>query len=148
MFTSTELATLSAASNIQESKCRTTSALSSPDLVKGLCSNRLAAKEHEVFAVLMLDSQHRLIKFVELFRGTINSASVYPREVAKEVLFYNASAVIFSHNHPSGIAEPSQADRRITERLVSALGLFDVQVLDHIVVGVNETVSFAERGWL
>jgi DNA repair protein RadC len=148
MFTTDELATLTAAAAILDAKCRLSPAISSPDLVKGLCINRLAAKEHEVFAVLMLDSQHRLIEFVELFRGTINSASVYPREVAKEVLSYNASAVIFSHNHPSGVAEPSQADRRITERLVSALGLLDVQVLDHIVVGLNNSVSFAERGLL
>ena len=148
MFTSNELATLAAAATILESKCRTTSALTSPDLVKSMCINHLAAKEHEVFAVLMLDNQNHLIEFVELFRGTINAASVYPREVAKEVLHYNAAAVIFSHNHPSGVAEPSLADRRITERLVNALDLLDVQVLDHIVVGLNSSVSFAERGWL
>lgn len=147
-FTSDECKLLAAAASLLESKARGGDVLSSPDVVKTLCVNRLAGKEHEVFAVLMLDSQHRLIEFVELGHGTIDAASVYPREVAKAVLNYNAAAVILSHNHPSGIPEPSQADKRITERLNLALGLLDVPVLDHIVVGLNHTVSFAERGWL
>ncbi|QNI00034.1 RadC family protein [Shewanella algae] len=108
---------------------------------------KLHQHEREVFAVMMLDSQHRLIEFTELFYGTIDAASVYPREVVKAVLSCNAAAVILTHNHPSGVAEPSQADRRITERLINALGTIDVPVLDHIVVG-DQCVSFAERGWL
>jgi len=108
---------------------------------------KLHQHEREVFAVMMLDSQHRLIEFTELFYGTIDAASVYPREVVKAVLSFNAAAVILTHNHPSGVAEPSQADRRITERLINALSTIDVPVLDHIVVG-DQCVSFAERGWL
>ena len=96
--------------------------------------------------MLFLDTQHRLIAFEELFRGTLDSASVYPREVAKEALRHNAGAVILAHNHPSGIAEPSHADRRITDRLKEALGLFEIRVLDHLVVGSPEVVSFAEQG--
>lgn len=148
MFTNEENTILVQAAAIIESKMRTASALSSADLARAACVNRLVHKEHEVFAILMLDSQHRLIEFVELFRGSIDSASVYPREVVKSVLEYNAASVIFAHNHPSGIAEPSQADRRITERVSQALALIDVNVLDHFVIGVGETVSFAERGWL
>lgn len=107
---------------------------------------RLRAYPHEVFACLFLDNKHRMIAFDEIFRGTIDGASVYPREVVKQALSHNASAVIFAHNHPSGIAEPSQADYAITKRLKSALDLVDIRVLDHIVVGDGETVSFAELG--
>ncbi|MCG6202330.1 RadC family protein [Psychromonas antarctica] len=106
---------------------------------------KLANYEKEVFAVMLLNTQHQLIEYRELFFGTIDSASIHPREVVKAVLEVNASAVIFAHNHPSGIAEPSEADKRITTRLTDALGLIDVRVLDHIVVGKN-SVSFAERG--
>lgn len=119
---------------------------SNPQQVKAFCQLQLAALEHEVFGVLFLDSQHRLMVFSEMFRGTIDSASVYPREVAKAALQINAAAVIFAHNHPSGMPEPSQADIRITERLVEALKLLDIRVLDHIVVGGGDSVSFAERG--
>lgn len=108
---------------------------------------KLAGYEHEMFAVLFLDNQHRLIEFKELFRGTVYAASVYPREVLKEALNVNAAAVIFAHNHPSGDPEPSQADRHITQRLKDALSLVDIRVLDHVVVG-KSSVSFAERGWL
>ncbi|ENM8346629.1 DNA repair protein RadC [Vibrio cholerae] len=108
---------------------------------------KLAGYEHEVFAVLLLDNQHRLIEFKELFRGTVDAANVYPREVVKEALHVNAAAVIFAHNHPSGDPEPSQADKLITERLKDALSLVDIRVLDHVVVG-ESCVSFAERGWL
>jgi DNA repair protein RadC len=97
---------------------------------------------------MYLDNQHRLIRYEELFFGTIDGASVHPREVVKRVLAHNAAAVIFAHNHPSGLAEPSQADQRITDRLKSALLLVDVRVLDHMVVGDQEVVSFAERGYL
>jgi DNA repair protein RadC len=109
---------------------------------------QLADRAYEVFAVLLLDSQHRVIQFVELFRGTLDAASVYPREVVRLVLEKQAAAVIVCHNHPSGVAEPSLADRRITERLNNALTTIDVPLLDHMVVGDCEIVSFAERGWL
>ena len=122
--------------------------LTSAEAVKNYCRLNLAMKEHEVFGALFLDSQHRLIEFRELFRGTIDGCSVYVREVAKEALSLNAAAVIFTHNHPSGISEPSQADIRITERLKEALSLFDVRVLDHLIVSVESCVSFAERGIL
>ena len=103
---------------------------------------------HEVFGILCLDTQHRLIAFDELFRGTIDSASVYPREVVKHALHHNAAAVILVHNHPSGDPEPSDADRRITQRLQEALGLMEIRTLDHVVVGHEGFVSLAERGWL
>ncbi|MDF4702085.1 JAB domain-containing protein, partial [Vibrio parahaemolyticus] len=95
-----------------------------------------------------LDNQHRVRATDEMFNGTIDSASVYPREVVKEALMHNAAAVIFYHNHPSGVAEPSQNDRRITRRLADALALVDVRVLDHFVISHEEVVSFAERGWI
>lgn len=120
--------------------------MTSPQLVRDFLRFRLEHVEHEMFCVLFLDSQNRLIEFAELFRGTLNSASVYPREVVKEALHYNAAAVILAHNHPSGIAEPSAADRTITKRLQEALGLLEIRVLDHIVVGSPGMVSFAEEG--
>ena len=107
---------------------------------------RLHGREHEVFAVMFLDTRHRVIEFAELFRGTIDSATVHPREVAKEALQRNAAAVILAHNHPSGIAEPSSADISLTRRLVEALALLDIRVLGHILVGHGETTSFADRG--
>ena len=109
---------------------------------------QLAHRPYEVFALLLLDTRHQVLGFEELFRGTIDGASVYPREVVKTALAHHAAAVILAHNHPSGVAEPSSADRRLTERLVQALGLVDIRVLDHLVVGHGDTVSFAERGWL
>ena len=112
-----------------------------------LCQH-LGHYQREVFALLMLDSQHRLIHLEELFQGTIDSASVHPREVVKSALKHNAAAVILSHNHPSGVAEPSHSDRLITDSLVNALDLVGVRVLDHIVVGRKQWVSFADRGWL
>ena len=123
-------------------------ALTSVAVVRHYLTHQLRHRHHEVFCALLLDNQHRLINFLELFQGTIDGASVYPREVVKTVLAHNAAAVIFAHNHPSGIAEPSQADRSITDRLRSALELVDVRVLDHLVIGEGEVVSFAERGWL
>ncbi len=119
---------------------------SAPELVKQFCQLHIGHLEHEVFGMLFLDNRHRLIKFTELFRGTIDGAAVYPREVAKEALLANAAAVIFTHNHPSGTCEPSQADMTLTTRLVEALRLFDIRVLDHIIVGAHGTTSFAERG--
>jgi DNA repair protein RadC len=103
---------------------------------------------HEVFSCLFLDTRHRLIRYEEMFRGTIDGAAVYPREIVKQALSFNAAAVILSHNHPSGDAEPSEADRSITIRVSKALSLVDVRLLDHLVVGADEVVSLAERGWL
>ncbi len=108
----------------------------------------LRDRQHEVFCCLFLDNRHRVLAFEELFRGTLNGATVYPREVVKRALALNAAAVIFVHNHPSGVAEPSQADRLLTTRLTEALALVEVRVLDHLVVGDGETVSFNDRGWL
>ncbi|HEY7885954.1 MAG TPA: DNA repair protein RadC [Cellvibrionaceae bacterium] len=122
--------------------------LTSPGLVSQYLTSRLRHCQREVFAVLFLDNQHRLLHYEELFYGTLDGASVYPREVVKQTLAHNAAAVIFAHNHPSGVAEPSQADRQITERLRQALDLVGVRVLDHMVVGDSEVVSFAERGLL
>ena len=123
-------------------------ALTSPTATRRFLQARLRDRRQEVFALLLLDNQHRVVHFTELFWGTIDAASVYPREVVQTVLKYNAAAVILCHNHPSGVAEPSRADRSLTDRLCAALGLIDVRVLDHLVVGDGETVSFAERGWL
>jgi len=123
-------------------------ALTSPDAVRDYLRLALAARECEVFVVLFLDSQHRLIAADELFRGTLAQTSVYPREVVKAALAHNAAAVIFAHNHPSGVAEPSRADELLTQALKSALALVDVRTLDHFVVAAGEVVSFAERGLL
>ncbi|HCA27611.1 MAG TPA: hypothetical protein DEP05_08250 [Betaproteobacteria bacterium] len=121
--------------------------LTSPQETRQFLSSKLRDYTHEVFAVLFLDQRHRVIRFEEMFQGTIDGASVYPREVVKKALEYNAAAVIFAHNHPSGVAEPSQSDERITQRLKEALGLVDIRVLDHFVVG-DDVISFAERGLL
>jgi DNA repair protein RadC len=118
----------------------------SVDAVKDFLRLQLADLEHEIFAVLFLDSQHRLIAYEELFRGTLTQTSVYPREIAKRALALNAAAVVLTHNHPSGVAEPSRADEHLTQSLRSSLGLIDVRVLDHLVVGREAVVSFAERG--
>ena len=107
---------------------------------------RMRDYPYEVFACLWLDNRHRVLRFEELFRGTINGASVHPREVVKSALQHNAAAVILAHNHPSGVAEPSAADRQLTHRLQDALELVDIRVLDHLVVGDSGCVSFAERG--
>lgn len=119
--------------------------LTSSNATKEFLTYKLGQHEREVFAVLLLDNQHRLIEYNELFFGTIDAATVYPREVVKLALERNAAAVIFAHNHPSGNAEPSQADRRITSRLSDALALIDIRVIDHFVIG-ETPVSFAERG--
>lgn len=123
-------------------------ALTSPDLTRRYLLAQLRDRAHEVFACLFLDNQHRVLKYQELFSGTIDGAAVYPREVLKQALAHGAAAVILAHNHPSGVAEPSQADRAITERLKQALALVDIRVLDHLVIGDGYAVSFAERGWL
>jgi len=114
--------------------------------VRRYLRQRLGGREQEVFAALFLDSQHRLIRFEELFFGTVDSATVHPREVLKRVIACNAAAIIFAHNHPSGVAEPSGSDLAITERLKSLLNCIDVRVLDHLVVSASDVVSMAERG--
>jgi DNA repair protein RadC len=118
----------------------------SPAAVKDYLRAKLAGFEHEVFAVLFLDTQDRLIEYAEMFRGTIDSASVNPRELVKEALRLNAAAVIVSHNHPSGNSEPSGADKALTQRLKESLVLVDVRTLDHIIVAGGNITSFAERG--
>lgn len=120
----------------------------SPQAVKDYLQLQLAGRPHEVFAMLFLDSQQRLIIFEELFRGTLAQTSVYPREVVKRALALNAAAAILAHNHPSGVAEPSRADEVLTHTLKAALALVDVRVLDHMVVARGTVVSFAERGLL
>ena len=122
--------------------------LTSPEATRDYLKLRLYGSPHEIFACLFLDNRHRVIVYEELFRGTIDGASVHPREVVRRVIQTNAAAVIFAHNHPSGVAEPSQADLRITQRLKEALALIDVRVLDHIIVGDGDGISFAERGLL
>jgi DNA repair protein RadC len=123
-------------------------ALQNPAATQRYLTARLRDYPYEVFACLFLDTRHRVIHYQELFQGTIDGASVYPREVVRHALQHNAAAVILAHNHPSGVAEPSDADRRITRRLSDALGLVDIRVLDHFVIGDNSATSFAERGWL
>lgn len=121
-------------------------ALTCPEITRDFLSARLRDLHYELFCCLLLDNRNRVISFETLFRGTIDGASVHPREVVKLALARNAAAVILAHNHPSGVAEPSQADEIITRRLRDALGLVDIRVLDHVVVGEGDCVSFAERG--
>jgi DNA repair protein RadC len=123
-------------------------ALNSPHVVRNYLQLLLAGRHQEVFVVLFLDTQHRVIASEELFQGTLGQASVYPREVVKRALANNAAAVIFAHNHPSGVAEPSAADERLTATLKQALALVEVRVLDHFIVAMGTTISFAERGLL
>lgn len=123
-------------------------ALTHPAACADYLRARIAAFPYEVFVCLFLDNRHRVIACEELFRGSIDGASVHPREVVRRCLAHNAAAVIFAHNHPSGVAEPSQADREITRHLRDALGLIEVRVLDHFVIGSGAALSLAERGWL
>ncbi|MGC6857179.1 RadC family protein [Pseudomonas aeruginosa] len=125
---------LEAARRVIDQKMQRGTEFSSPAVVKEYLRTKLAGFEHEVFAVLFLDMRHRLIEYVEMFRGTIDQASVYPREVVKEALQHNAAAAILAHNHPSGNPEPSAADRALTQRLKQALALIEVRTLDHIIV--------------
>jgi len=124
------------------------SALTSPGAVRDYLRLAIATREHEVFVCLWLDAQHRVISCDEMFRGTLTQTSVYPREIVKAGLKANAAAVIFAHNHPSGVAQPSQADELLTRNLKDALALVEVKVLDHFVVAGNQAISFAERGLL
>lgn len=123
-------------------------AFTRPELVRMYLQTELEHKEREVFLVLFLDNQHRLIKKEEMFLGTINTAAVYPREIVKSALFCNAAAIILAHNHPSGIAEPSNSDRIITEKIQKVAELVEIRVLDHFVIGKGCYVSFSEKGWL
>jgi DNA repair protein RadC len=143
----TALQILESAANIIAEKFIAKDIFTNPQATKDYLTYKLGGYEREVFGMMMLNSQHQLIEFREMFFGTIDAASVYPREVVKVVLEVNAAAVILAHNHPSGESEPSQADKLITKKLADALALIDVRVLDHIVVG-KSPVSFAERGLL
>lgn len=139
---------LDAARRVLARRVRRGTVLTDSQVVRDYLRMKLADLEHEVFVVLLLDMQHRLIDYVELFRGTIDSTEVHPREVVKVALAKNAAAVLIAHNHPSGVAEPSMADRVMTARLAQALALVDVRVLDHFIVGDGDVMSFAERGML
>lgn len=132
---------------LQESM-RTGDALNAPEAVRNWLRLKLGGLEFEVFMAVFLDAQNRVIESEELFRGTLTQTSVYPREVVKRALARNAAGVILAHNHPSGVAEASQADRWLTDQLKAALGLVDVRVLDHFIVAGGQGLSFAERGWL
>lgn len=129
-------------------RLRRDSALESPQAVRDYLKAQLRHEPHEVFGCLFLDAKHRALAFEVLFRGSIDSASVYPRQVVKRALANNAAAVILTHNHPSGVSEPSQADRVLTQRLKDALALVEVRVLDHFIVGDGEPLSMAELGWM
>jgi DNA repair protein RadC len=122
--------------------------LTTPEATRNYLMIELSLLEHEVFYCIYLDNQHRIIKAESCFKGTIDGANVYPREVLKRALKLNAKALILAHNHPSGLAEPSEADRVITRRLIDALGLVDIRVLDHFIIGGTESFSFAEHGLL
>jgi DNA repair protein RadC len=142
------LAALELGRRYLDAEMKSSMALTDPGASGRYLKSRLCGYPYEVFACLFLDNHHRMIAFEELFRGSIDGASVHPREVVRRCLAHNAAAVILAHNHPSGVAEPSQADRTITLRLRDALGLIDVRVLDHIVIGDALPISLAERGWL
>lgn len=144
----TEEQILSAARRVIDRQTPRGTPFNTPEVVKDYLRTKLAGLEREVFAMLCLDSQHRLIEYIELFRGTIDQSSVYPREAVKDALRVNAAAVIFAHNHPSGHPEPSAADKTMTRTLVAAMSLLDIRTLDHILVAGAATVSFAEQGLL
>lgn len=129
-------------------RCRRGESFANPAKTKQYLSLKLGDLPYEMFVVMFLDKRHRLIRYAEMFRGTIDSASVHPREVVKEALAADAAAVIFAHPHQSGVAEPSHADELLTRRLRDALALIDVRVLDHIIIAGGEAMSFAERGLL
>lgn len=148
MFTTQELQVVEQASAILKSKLITNNAFTSSSATKDFCRFSIANKEYEAFGMLLLTSQHTLIEDLVMFRGTVDSTSVYPREVLKEALRFNAAAVIFYHNHPSGNVRPSEGDKRITQKLQNTLSLVDIKVLDHIIVGLDTTFSFAEKGLL
>ena len=133
---------------ILDSRIKSGSVLTSPQAVRDYLRILLSEREHEVFVALFLDAQHRVLDSKEIFRGTLTQTSVYPSEIVKEALKSNCAAVIFSHNHPSGVAEPSHADELLTRQLKEALAMVDVKVLDHFIIAGRATLSFAERGLL
>ena len=139
---------LQAARRVLAGQMRGREALTSPQVVRDFLRVKLGTLEHEVFAVIHLDTQNRVIEYVEMFRGTVSQTSVYPREVVKDALQRNSSALLLVHNHPSGVAEPSHADEMLTRSLRDALALVDVRVLDHLIVAGSAILSFAERGLL
>ncbi len=139
---------LQVAREIMNRKIRRGTSMTSPRVVRDFLTVKLGTVEHESFCVLLLDSRHRLIEYVELFRGTIDGANVYPREVVKLALAKNAAALVVAHPHPSGIAEPSHADELISQRLKEALSLVDIRLLDHVIIAGGVAVSLAERGAL
>ncbi|MGH8172905.1 MAG: RadC family protein [Rhodanobacteraceae bacterium] len=142
------LAALELGRRYLDAEVKNVNALADPVASARYLKARLGAYPYEVFACLFLDNRHRVLAFEELFRGSIHGANVHPREVVRRCLAHNAAAVIFAHNHPSGVSEPSQADRAVTLRLRDALGLIEVRVLDHFVIGDGAPASLAERGWL
>jgi DNA repair protein RadC len=144
--TATEI--IAAARRAMTRRVRRGISMDSPRAVREFLTMKLGTLEHETFAVLLLDTRHRLIDYVELFRGTIDKASVHPREVVKLALARNAAALVLAHPHPSGAADPSQADELITRRLKEALALIDVRLLDHVIVAGGDAISFADRGLL
>ncbi len=139
-------ATLEISRRYLHERIRQADSLNSPQQSRQYLQTKLRHYRHEVFACLFLDNRHRVLAYEELFRGTIDGASVHPREVVKSALQHNAAALILAHNHPSGVTEPSQADQAITQTLKSALALVDIRVLDHIIIGEGNPVSLAERG--
>jgi DNA repair protein RadC len=139
---------IAAALRVMSRRVRRGTLLDSPRAVREFLALKLGALEHETFAVILLDVRHRLIDYVELFRGTIDAASVHPREVVKLALARNAAAVVLAHPHPSGVLEPSQADELITRRLRDALALVDIRVLDHVIIAGGDAYSLAECGRL
>lgn len=139
---------LEAAQNIVDARMQRGASFKDPDVARSFFRDKLNSLEREVFVAAVLDARHRLIKYIELFHGTIDGAEVHPREVVRQAILHNAAAIIVAHNHPSGDAEPSIADRTVTTRLKQSLALVDVRLLDHIVVGGSQTLSLAERGWL
>ena len=139
---------LEAARQVVDQRMQRGTSFSDPSVARQFFRDKLAGLEREVFAVVFLDSRHRMIDYAELFFGTIDGAEVHPREVVRHALLHNAGALLIAHNHPSGNPEPSAADRALTARLKQALALIDVRLLDHIVVGGSMTTSLAERGWV
>ena len=137
---------LQAAQRVLAGRVRGTDVLTSPAVVKDFLRARLGNLPHEIFAVVHLDAQHRVLDYVEMFRGTVSQTSVYPREVVKDALSRNSSALLLVHNHPSGSTEPSRADEHLTQTLKSAVALVDVRVLDHLIVAGDSVLSMAERG--
>lgn len=145
-FTAHQHAAIREAISILETNFKRSEAMTNSDLVKQFCQLQIATKLDEHFGCMFLDNQHRLISYETMFTGTIDGAAVYPRVVVRRALEMNAAAVIFTHNHPSGLPKPSEADITITKRLKDSLALIDIRVLDHIIVGCEGTVSMSEQG--